>query len=206
MSALPDEGWLIAHRPPRRTRLFPLAHAAGYTVDDWLKLPDSGERIELIDGSFVVSPAAMGLHALCAGGLRTMLASAAKAAGADLVVVEAANVAVGEDGLIPDIVVLPRELVMARMVIFPASEVAAVAEVVSPGPGNHRRDYEIKPRKYAAAGIPVFMRVELEGPRVEVLELGAGGYEVTARAGAGERLTISDPFAASFDPADLLDV
>ncbi|HUR06015.1 MAG TPA: hypothetical protein VM347_25940 [Nonomuraea sp.] len=60
----------------------------------------------------------------------------------------------------------------ARMVVFPASEVAAVAEVVSPGPGNHRRDYEIKPVKYAAAGIPVFMRVELEGPRVEVLELG----------------------------------
>ena len=131
-------------------------------VDDWLKLPDSGERIELIDGSFVVSPAAMGLHALCAGGLRTV----------------------------------------------PASEVAAVAEVVSPGPGNHRRDYEVKPLKYAAAGIPVFMRVELEGtgiPRVEVLELGTGGYEVTARAGAGEKLTISDPFAVSFDPADLLD-
>ncbi|MCA2228483.1 Uma2 family endonuclease [Nonomuraea aurantiaca] len=208
MSALPDEGWLAAHRPPRRTRLFPLAHAAGYTVDDWLKLPDSGERIELIDGSFVVSPAAMGLHALCAGGLRTVLASAAKAAGSELVVVEAVNVAVGGDGLIPDIVVLPRDLVMSRMVIFPASEVAAVAEIVSPGPGNRRRDYEIKPLKYAEAGIPVFLRVELEGaggPWVEVLELGAGGYEVTARAGAGEKVAISDPFAASFDPAHLLD-
>ena len=42
-------------------------------------------------------------------------------------------------------------------------------------------------------------------PRVEVLELGAGGCEVSARAGAGEKLTISDPFAVSYDPADLLD-
>ncbi|MEV1242897.1 hypothetical protein ACIBO2_30100 [Nonomuraea sp. NPDC050022] len=42
-------------------------------------------------------------------------------------------------------------------------------------------------------------------PWVEVLELGAGGYEVTARAGAGEKVAISDPFAASFDPACLLD-
>jgi hypothetical protein len=32
-----------------RAKLGPMAHAAGYTVDDWLKLPDSGERIELID-------------------------------------------------------------------------------------------------------------------------------------------------------------
>jgi hypothetical protein len=179
------------------------------TIDDWLKLSDPGRRVELIDGGFERAPALTALHALCAGSLRTILAAAAKAAGSDLVVVEAANVAVGGDGLIPDIVVLPRDLVMARTVVFPASEVAAVAEVVSPGPGNRRRDYEVKPLKYADAGIPVFMRVELEGadiPRIEVLELGECGYDVTARAVAGEKLTISDPFAASFDPADLLDV
>ncbi|MEU0570506.1 Uma2 family endonuclease [Nonomuraea sp. NPDC005983] len=208
MSALPDEGWLVAHRPPRRTRIFPLSHATGYTVEDWLKLPESGDRIELIDGSFVVSPAASGLHALCAGGLRTVLAGAARATGADLVVVEAANVVVGADGLIPDIVVLPRDLVMAGTVSFPASEVAAVAEIVSPGVGNRRRDYEVKPAKYAAAGIPVFVRVELEGadiPHVEVLHLGEGGYEPAAQAKAGEVLVLAEPFPVSFDPAELLE-
>ncbi|WP_187414447.1 Uma2 family endonuclease [Nonomuraea sp. PA05] len=204
MSALPIEGWLAAHPPPARAALFPLSRVSGYTVDDWLKLPESRERIELIDGSFQVSPAPMGLHALCAGGLRSILARALKP---DLVAVETVNVMVGEDGLIPDVAVLPRQLVMSRMVVFPAAEVLAVAEIVSPGPSSRRRDYEIKPLKYAEAGIELFIRVELDGadaPQVEALRLGRQGYEPVGRAAAGERLTLPDPVPASFDPADLL--
>ncbi|MFI7700232.1 Uma2 family endonuclease [Nonomuraea sp. NPDC049480] len=208
MSALPSEGWLAAHPPPSRTVLFPLGRVTGYTVDDWLMLPESGERIELIDGSFLVSPVPMGLHVLCAGGLRTILQAAAKAVRPDLVVVETVNVRVGEeDGLIPDVAVLPRDMVMSRMVVFPASEVLAVVEVVSPGSGNRRRDYEIKPPKYAKAGIEVFIRVELERtdiPRVEVLHLGRDGYEVVSQAKAGERVTLTEPFPVSFDPAEIL--
>ncbi|MGN9841975.1 Uma2 family endonuclease [Nonomuraea sp. H19] len=207
MGALPSEGWLAAHPPPRRTALFPLGRVTGYTVDDWLKLPESGERIELIDGSFLVSPVPMGLHALCAGRLRTILEAAAEAAESELVVVETVNVRVGEDGLIPDVAIVPRDLVMSRMVVFPASEVLAVAEVVNPGSGNHWRDHEVKPAKYAKAGIEVFIRVELEGadiPWVEVLQLGRDGYEVVAHAKAGELLTLTEPFPTSFDPAGLL--
>jgi Uma2 family endonuclease len=203
MSALPIEGWLAAHPPPTRAALFPLSRLSGYTVDDWLKLPESRERIELIDGSFQVSPAPMGLHALCAGGLRAILAKAVKP---DLVAVETVNVMVGEDGLIPDVAVLPRALVMSRMVVFPASEVLAVAEVVSPGSGR-RRDYEVKPAQYAEAGIEVFIRVELEGadiPRVEVFRLDGQAYELAGQARAGEHLALPEPFPISFDPAELL--
>ncbi|GAA2816332.1 hypothetical protein [Nonomuraea rubra] len=57
MTALPDDGWLAAHAPPWRFRLLPSPRAAeGYTVEDWLALPVTGERIELIDGRYVVSP------------------------------------------------------------------------------------------------------------------------------------------------------
>ncbi|MEV4019486.1 hypothetical protein AB0J35_54280 [Nonomuraea angiospora] len=67
MTAVPDDGWLAAHPPPRRVRLFPLPTTTdGYTVDDWLKLPETGERIELIDGCFVVSPLPAYGHALAA--------------------------------------------------------------------------------------------------------------------------------------------
>ncbi|MEV1178422.1 hypothetical protein [Nonomuraea sp. NPDC049784] len=81
MTSQPMEGWLVAHPPPRRTCLFPVGQVTGYTIDGWLKLPEIGERIELIDGSFVISPAPTVLHALCAGRLRTILSAAVRAAG-----------------------------------------------------------------------------------------------------------------------------
>ncbi|MFB9625652.1 Uma2 family endonuclease [Nonomuraea helvata] len=189
-----------------RTLLFPVGQITGYTVDDWLKLPEGGERIELIDGSFVISPLPTALHALCAGRLRTILGAAADPEG--LVAVESVGVQVVEDGFLPDVAVLPRDVVMDRTDAFLASEVAVVAEIVSPGPGNRRRDYEIKTPKYAKAGIEVFIRVETEGidsPHAEVLELGPHGYETVGQAKAGEVLTLTKPFSVSFDPAELFD-
>lgn len=205
MSALPDDdGWLIAHRPPRRVRLFPLPPTAdGYTVEDWLKLPDTGERIELIDGSFVVSPMPGHDHAIAAKRLVRILDAARPD---DFEVVETGNVVVGEDGLIPDIVVGHADAMVSGAVSLSSPDVVCVAEIVSPGRGNHRRDYEVKPPKYAAAGIPVFVRVELHGddsPKVEVFRLGPGGYRLVAEAKAGDVVTLTEPFPVSFDPGAL---
>jgi Uma2 family endonuclease len=204
MTALPDEGWLVAHPPPRRVRLFALPPNNGdYTVEDWLKLPETGERIELIDGSFVVSPMPKYDHALAAKRMVRILDDACPR---DLEVVETGNLVVGEDGLIPDIVVGPAEAIEAGVASLVAAEVVCVVEIVSPGKASRQRDYVIKPPRYAAAGIPVFIRVELMGdgaPRVEVLNLGAEGYELVAEAKAGDMLTIREPFPVSFDPACL---
>ncbi|MFB9629891.1 Uma2 family endonuclease [Nonomuraea helvata] len=202
MTALPDEGWLVAHPPPRRVRLFALPPTTdGYTVEDWLKLPETGERIELIDGSFVVSPMPAYDHALAAKRLVRILDDACPK---DYEIVETGNLEVGEDGLIPDIVVGHAEAILEGPVTLSASDVVCVVEVVSPGKVNRDRDYTIKPPKYAAAGIPVFVRVELQdGPRVEVFNLGEKGYELVAEAKAGTMLTLEHPFPVSFDPAVL---
>ncbi|TYB53179.1 Uma2 family endonuclease [Nonomuraea sp. PA05] len=204
MTALPDEGWLDAHPPPRRARLFSVPHAEDdYTVEDWLKLPETGERIELIDGSFLVSPMPRYGHALCAGRLRQILIEAAPP---EYEVVETGNLIVGEDGFAPDVVVGLTEAIVADPVALSADDVVCVVEIVSPGKGNHRRDYEIKPLKYAAGGIPHFIRVELHGdgaPRAEVFSLGAHGYELTAEAKAGDKLAAHVPFPIAFDPAAL---
>ncbi|MGP3910721.1 Uma2 family endonuclease [Nonomuraea sp. 10N515B] len=204
MTALPDDGWLVAHPPPRHTRLFALPPISNdYTVEDWLKLPETGDRIELIDGSFVVSPMPKYDHALAAKRLVRILDDACPQ---DYEVVETGNLVVDEDGLIPDIVVGPAEAIEAGVASLTAAEVVCVVEVVSPGKASRRRDYEIKPPKYAAAGIPVFIRVELMGddaPRVEVFNLGAQGYELVAEAKAGDILTINEPFPVSFAPATL---
>ncbi|MFC4007248.1 Uma2 family endonuclease [Nonomuraea purpurea] len=202
MSALPTEAWLVEHPPPSMARLFPGSQrVAGYTVDDWRKLPQTGERIELIDGSFVVHGVPATNHAICASRLVRLLVAAAPD---HLEVAEAVGIVVGEDGLIPDIVIADAEAMLAGIPDLAFPDVVAVAEIVSPGIGNWKRDYKIKPPKYAAAGIPVFIRVELEGddaPTVEVFHLGKAGYIRVSVASAGENLTLSEPFKVSFDPA-----
>jgi Uma2 family endonuclease len=119
-------------------------------------------------------------------------------------VVETLNLLVGEDVLIPDVVVGHAKAIEAALPMLGAADVVCVAEVVSPGKASRQRDYVIKPPKYAAAGVPVFIRVELMGddaPRVEVFRLGTQGYELVAEAKAGDMLTIREPFPVSFDPA-----
>ncbi|MEV0612648.1 Uma2 family endonuclease [Nonomuraea sp. NPDC050404] len=204
MTALPDDGWLCAHPPPGRVRLFSMPSARDqYTVEDWLKLPEIEERIELVDGSFLVSPMPGYDHAIAAKRLLSILDDARPQ---DCEVVETGNLQVGEDGLIPDIVVGRSEAMLSGVTRLSSSSVTCVVEIVSPGLGARRRHYDMKPPKYAAGGIPFFMRVELQGdpaPRVEVFRLGAHGYELLAEAKAGDTLTVDLPFRIAFDPAAL---
>ncbi|MBC6461211.1 Uma2 family endonuclease [Actinomadura sp. HBU206391] len=175
----------------------------GFTVEDWLALPERGQRVELIDGSFVVSPQAATNHQLCTGRLRTLLAVSAPE---DLEVVEAANLICADEGAIPDLVVADADVMVAATVALEPHHVRLVAEVVSPGNKNRKRDYQDKPRMYAAAGIPVFLRVELTGPgapRVQVFELRDGDYALATEAAAGQALQLTEPFKVSFDPAEL---
>ncbi|GAA2103667.1 hypothetical protein GCM10009780_54570 [Actinomadura alba] len=181
----------------------PMSDHDGFTVEDWLALPERGQRVELIDGSFVVSPQAATNHQLCTGRLRTLLALSAPE---DLEVVEAANLICADEGAIPDLVVADADVMVAATVALEPHHVRLVAEVVSPGRKNRMRDYQDKPRMYAAAGIPVFLRVELTGagaPRVEVFELRDGDYVLSAEAAAGRLLQLTEPFKVSFDPAEL---
>jgi Uma2 family endonuclease len=174
-----------------------------YTVEDWLKLPEHvGERIELIDGSFVVSATPLSIHQICAKRLVRILDDAAPP---DVEVVEAFGVQAGDEVPVPDIVVGSADALLSSISVLQPYDTYAVVEIVSQG--NRRRDYQDKPRIYAAAGIETFLRIELEvdhGPHVEVLSLENGRYVRTASASAGETLTLAAPFPVMFDPAELL--
>ncbi|MGW3341973.1 Uma2 family endonuclease [Nonomuraea rubra] len=142
-------------------------------------------------------------HAVCAGRLVRVLLDAAPD---DIEVAEAVGTLVGEDGLIPDVVIADADVMVSGIRGIRFNDVFAVAEVVSPGVGNRKRDDEIKPPKYAAAGIPAFIRVEIEGdgaPWIEVFHLREGRYELATAAKAGETLTLTQPLPVSFDPAIL---
>ncbi|TDD67715.1 Uma2 family endonuclease [Actinomadura rubrisoli] len=180
-----------------------MPHRDGFTVEDWLALPESKQRVELIDGCYVVSPFAATSHQLCTGRLARILDDARPE---DLEVTEGANVPCVDEGAIPDVVVGDTAIMVAATVALDPRHIHLVAEVVSPGRSNRRRDYTDKPRMYAAAGIPTFLRVELTGdgaPCVEVLVLKGGEYVQAQRVCAGRALRLSEPFEVSFDPARL---
>ena len=79
-----------------------------------------------------------------------------------------------------------------------------LGEIVSPG--NRRKDIIDRPREYAAAGVPFFLRVDLRNrvPTLALYELTEGEYRPVAAAAAGTRFVMREPFEFSIDPADLL--
>ncbi|MEV4414955.1 Uma2 family endonuclease [Catellatospora sp. NPDC049609] len=75
-------------------------------------------------------------------------------------------------------------------------------------PTSRRRDQINKPAACAQVGIEWFMTVELDAARdlavVELRRLVDGQYQLVTRAMSGQRFQMAEPFAADFDPADLL--
>jgi Uma2 family endonuclease len=173
-----------------------------YTVEDWLNLPETvGQRVELIDGSFVVSPTPLSTHQFCAKRLVRILDDAAPDG---LEALEAFGVRTASQVPVPDVVVGDAKVILRGVVALLPEQTHLVAEIVSSH--NRRRDYHDKPRIYAEAGIPTFLRIELSGvaaPHVEVFRLSGGAYTLAAKASAGQTLELAEPFPVTFDPRQL---
>jgi Putative restriction endonuclease len=196
--------WILAG--VRRLSAALVEHTGPWTADDVEVLPDSGDhaRFEVYEGGvLVVSPAPGVDHQRASFWLHSVLARAAIAAGADVEVLEAVNVALpGGKLLVPDVVVVAAGAVDETTTRLPCEAVLAVAEIVSPSTASI--DRAVKPVMYAEAGIPVCWRVELQGtPRIVACSLSSGRYvtRTTLTAGAAGRIT--KPFAVELDPADL---
>jgi Uma2 family endonuclease len=77
------------------------------------------------------------------------------------------------------------------------------AEVVSRS--SRSNDRFRKPALYAQAGIPCYLRVELDPLHVVAYRRGADGvYEEVGRAEPPEVLKLTDPFPITIDPAALV--
>jgi Uma2 family endonuclease len=82
-------------------------------------------------------------------------------------------------------------------------DVALVAEVVSPS--SVWMDRLVKPLLYASGGIPAYLLVETDEPRVSWFALSAsGGYELRGVASGDEVLRVTEPFEVSIVSADLV--
>jgi Uma2 family endonuclease len=176
-----------------------VGHAGPWTEQDYLALPESPSRIELLDGTLLVSPAPALPHQRMARRVSFALEAAAPA---ELEVLEAINVRVGAGRiLIPDIVVL-REAGLDKTVCD-AADVLMIVEVASPSRSGI--DRITKPAAYGKAGIPHYLLVESNDGAVSATAYAltpAGVYAETARSGARGVLHLHQPFRLSIDLAD----
>lgn len=172
----------------------------GWTIADMERLPENGLRYELVDGvpRVMASPKIKHQRAL-----KRLDAVVEAAAPDDVVVIQAIGVVLAPDQCpVPDLVVVRADDADESWCV-PADQVAMVAEVVSPS--TRADDRFRKPAQYAQAGIPVYLRVELDPVHVIAYAIDEDGlYAETGRAEPGQSLRLTAPFPIIFDPGVLL--
>lgn len=155
-----------------------------YTFDDLVHTPDDGQRYEVIDGSLVVTPMAGGEHQPLVGLLFEQIY---KASSPDLVVLPGAQLHLGTDAPIPDLVVVRDQASLPAA--FTAADVVLVVEVV--GPGQRERDRVTKFALYQRAGVEFYLIADLDG--MTMWQLQEGQYRQVATS-TGLVLDVAVPF------------
>jgi len=181
-----------------QTNLF--EHIGPWTERDYLALPEDRRRIELLDGSLLVSPSAGGRHQWLSSQLWLAMS---RAVPDGLQVLEAINVRVAPGKiLIPDLAVVTNP--GDDLTVWQPTGVVMIVEITSPG--SVAFDRAIKPELYARAGIPRYLRIELTraAPEGAVYRLEHGRYVEVGRAFPGEMLRLTEPFAIEADLAALV--
>ncbi|MBT9582716.1 Uma2 family endonuclease [bacterium] len=171
-----------------------------WTYQDYLTLPEDGNRYEIIDGVLYGSPSPLSIHQLLSKRLGNFLYQF-ELEGQGFVYHAPLDVHIpGCTPVQPDLIFLTREqrgLIQDRG-IFGAPHL--LVEILSPG--TRSLDRVKKLNKYAAAGVPNYVMVEPEASVLEWLQLDRNGYRLAHSLGEGDSwifqgksLRLSDLFA-----------
>lgn len=170
-------------------------HVGPWTEEEYLALPESWRRVEFIDGALLVSPNPAFPHQRLA---RNLLFALSAAAPERYEVMDAVNVRIRPGRiLIPDLVVTDRP--GFTDVVIPADGVVLAVEITSPG--SVADDRVLKPEQYARAGIPYYLRfdVDREGVSGSAYALDAGTYRTVVTTERGAVLRLAEPFPVALD-------
>jgi Uma2 family endonuclease len=158
-----------------------------YTVADLDDTPDDGQRYEVINGTLVVTPPPFMPHNRRSQSVGLALLSAAPP-DLEVALTSTAGVQIGDDCLIPDVVVYRAADYPGNL---PAEAVLLVVEVTSPS--NRSNDTVLKLDRYARAGIPHYWIVDPD--TVTVYGLVDGAYREVVR---GPVIAVGSPFPVEY--------
>lgn len=176
---------------PREDRLL--------TVDDLERLPDDGNRYELVDGVLEVSPAPCGDHERVAARLSALLQMLApdgfEAPGAQ-------GVNLGEYSCrVPDLTVIRSEWFNPKFQVQPPLLAVEVASK-----STRKLDRTTKKREYETFGIESYWIVipDFERPSLTAFGLHDGKYEQVASVIGDEEFHATNPFPVTIVPSLLV--
>ncbi|WP_037605129.1 Uma2 family endonuclease [Streptacidiphilus rugosus] len=186
---------------PTNTPTWPVPPPGGWTSADLDRLPDLPPHTELLDGNLVFRSPQRNFHNYAINLLQCGLLATRPV---DLAVIGEMTVTLGKrDRPEPDLMVVPRAAVIDdQQSDYQPKDVLLAVEVVSPD--SVERDREVKPRKYAGAGVRHYWRVENEKGELAVYvyerDVATGAYQ-PAGIHRG-RLTLDLPFPIDIDLGD----
>ncbi|MEV7088949.1 Uma2 family endonuclease [Streptomyces sp. NPDC093085] len=191
MSAAPEHGL-----EPRYQ--WPIPPAEGWTADDLDRIPGLPPHTELIDGSLVLMSPQRKFHTRMMWLLEYALLSQVPDG---LDVDREMTIKIDRKNRPePDLIVYRAEADTGlEQTWYDPEDVVLAVEVVSED--SVERDREVKPRKYAAAGVRCYWRVEKEGdhPVVYSYELDPATRVYVPTGIHRERLELKQPFLISID-------
>ncbi|MFI7533505.1 Uma2 family endonuclease [Streptosporangium sp. NPDC049376] len=202
-SATREVGELLAN--------WPYPPPGGWTADDLDRLPQEGphgepdffKHVELVDGALIFMSPQKRFHDVV---IRRLANSLEAQAPEHLAVATQMDVVLGvRQRPCPDVLLIDAALDREHdRTAYVPEEVHLVVEVVSPE--SEFRDREVKPRRYAAAGITHFWRVEAENgvPAVYVYELDSATRAYVPTGIHRDKLSVQVPFPATIDLTALL--
>jgi Uma2 family endonuclease len=173
-------------------------HITPWTEEEYFALGETADRVELFDGSLLVSPAPSVGHQDLSRRLANAFDPAASAAA--LAVYLAVNVRLRPGRVpIPDLVI--SEPVDRKASVIEASQVRLICEITSTNPAADR---VLKMHHYATAGIAWNLLVDQDPVTLRPYRLDGDHYIEHASAKHGQVLRMTGPVVLDLDPATLV--
>ena len=146
--------------------------ASRWTYAEYARLPDDGNRYEVIDGEVCVTPAPGIPHQRVAANLFVLLREYVTAHGIGEMIWDVDVLVVSGQFLRPDMVLVPPDAELSDRGVESAP--ALVIEVLSPH--SKRIDRVKKPPRYRDFGVPEYWIVDPDAARIECFVLRDGRY------------------------------